>query len=383
MKWSFLSGCRPAAGPFAIFLMGAVAAIPAGALRDNGLARTPPMGWSSRSFGESIDDPSVRAIADAVNANGMRQAGYSYINIDDSWQGGRNGQGDIQPNPRFPDMRALASYVHSRGLFIGIFSSPGAKTCLGYEGSYGHEEQDARVFAAWNMDFLEYSWCAGDKIHDSEASLRAAYAKMGEELHKAGRPIVYSLGESGRYEVWKWAAQTGANLWRSGGDVGSLEEFARPGHWNNPGPLAPPPGGGAHDDTALRMRMSMWAMLAAPLLVEGDPRSWSKGVLAILTNREIIRVDQDAAGTPGFRMSAHNGLEIWTRHLADGGKAVGWFNHRDSRVRFTMTWSDFGVDSKSVVRDLWQHRVMDTSKAEFLVDVDKHDVMMVRVYSSQ
>jgi alpha-galactosidase len=129
--------------------------------------------------------------------------------------------------------------------------------------------------------------------------------------------------------------------------------------------------------------MSMWAMLAAPLLVEGDPRSWSKGVLAILTNREIIRVDQDAAGTPGFRMSAHNGLEIWTRHLADGGKAVGWFNHRDSRVRFTMTWSDFGVDSKSVVRDLWQHRVMDTSKAEFLVDVDKHDVMMVRVYSSQ
>jgi alpha-galactosidase len=348
------------------------------------------MGWSSRSFGESIDDSSVRAIADAVNANGMRQAGYSYINIDDAWQGQRSGQGDIQPNQRFPDMRALARYVHARGLFIGIFSSPGAKTCLGYEGSFGHEEQDARVFAAWSMDFLEYSWCAGDKLHDTEAGLRAAYVKMGQELSRAGRPIVYSLGESGKCEVWKWAAQTGANLWRTGGDTGNLAEFARPGHWNNPGPLLPggPPGGGtpgrsAASDAALRMQMSMWAMLAAPLFVEGDPRSFSKSVLATLTNREVIGVDQDPAGTPGFRMSARNGLEIWTRHLADGGKAVGWFNGRDTRVRFTMTWSDFGVDSKSVVRDLWQHRIMDTGKPEFLVDVDEHDVMMVRVYASQ
>jgi alpha-galactosidase len=374
-----------------IFLLGALAAIPAGALRDNGLARTPPMGWSSRGFGQSVDDPLVRAIADAVNANGMRQAGYSYINIDDAWQDSqRNGQGDIRPNGRFPDMRALAGYIHSRGLFIGIYSSPSAKTCLGYEGSYGHEEQDARVFAAWSIDFLEYSWCAGDKTHDSETSLRAAYLKMGEELHRAGRPIVYSLGESGKYEVWKWAAQTGANLWRTSGDVETQAEFARPGHWNYPGPLtpsAPPPGKQAHraapDDPALRMQMSMWAMLAAPLFVEGDPRSWSTNVLAILTNHEVIGVDQDPAGTPGFRRSASNGLEVWIRHLADGGKAVGWFNHRDTRARFTMTWSDFGADSKSVVRDLWQHRVMDTSKPEFLVDVDKHDVMMVRVYTSQ
>jgi alpha-galactosidase len=360
--------------------MGAVAAILAGAVRYNGLARTPPMGWSSRGFGESFDDPAVRAIADAVNANGLRQAGYSYINIDDGWQGQRNGQGDIQPNQRFPDMRALASYVHSRGLFIGIFSSPGVKSCLGYEGSYGHEEQDARVFAAWNMDFLEYSWCVGDRLHDTEASLRAAYLKMGQELFRAGRPIVYSLGESGKYEVWKWAAQTGANLWRTAGAAENLAEFAGPGHWNNPGPLAI--GSGPPAEPALRMQMSMWAMLAAPLFVEGDPRSFSKSVLAVLTNREVIGVDQDPAGAPGFRMSAHNGLEVWTRHLADGGKAVGWFNRRDTRVRFTMTWSDFGVDSKSVVRDVWQHRVMDTSKPEFLVDVDKHDAMMVRVYTA-
>jgi alpha-galactosidase len=352
-----------------------MAAILAGAFRDNGLARTPPMGWSSRSFGESIDDPSVRAIADAVDANGMRQAGYSYINIDDAWQGQRYGQGDIRPNERFPDMRALAKYVHARGLFLGISSSPGEKTCLGYEGSYGHEEQDALVFAAWSVDFLEYSRCPGDKLHNSEAGLRAAYLKMGENLRRSGRPIVYSIGDSGNYEVWKWAAQTGANMWRTTGDVERLAEFAGPGHWNNPGPVVP--------DAALRTQMGMRAMLAAPVFVEGDPRSYSVSTLSVLTNREVIRVDQDPAGTPGFRMSTRNGLEIWARHLADGGKVLGWFNGRDTRARFTMTWSDFGVDSKSVVRDLWQQRVMNTGKPEFLVDVDKHDVMMVRVYTTQ
>jgi len=211
---------------------------------------------------------------------------------------------------------------------------------------------------------------------------------MGEELHKAGRPIVYSLGDSGPYEAWKWAAQTGANLWRIPADAaGSLTEFTARGHWNNPGPLEiggrPRDRHSSKEDPALRTQMSMWAMLAAPLFVEGDPRSWSKEVLAALTNHEIIGVDQDPNGTPGFRMSANDGVEVWMRHLADGGKAIAWFNHRDARVRFTMSWSDFGVDSKTVVRDLWLHRVMDTHKIEFPVDIDKHDVMMVRVYTSQ
>lgn len=357
--------------------MGAMAAILAGTLRDNGLARTPPMGWSSRSFGDRLDDPSVRAIADAVNASGMREAGYSYININDAWQGERYGQGDIRPNARFPDMRDLAGYVHSRGLFIGISSSPGVKTCLGYEGSYGHEEQDARIFASWRMDFLEYSWCFPDKSLPTEEMLRVACEKMGNDLRQTGRPIVYSLGDPGKYEVWKWAAQTAANLWRTTGDPAKLTEFTRPGHWNNPGPLD------TASDVELRSQISRWAMLAAPLFVEGDPRSYTKGILAALTNRDVIGVDQDASGTPGFRMSDRNGLEIWTRHLADGGKAIAWFNGRDTRARFTMTWSDFGVDSKTVVRDLWLHRIVDTSKPEFQVDVDKHDVMMLRVYTSQ
>jgi len=370
-----------------VLLAGAAVALLAAAVRDNGLARTPPMGWISHSFGESIDDATVRAIADTIDANGMRQAGYAYIVIGDAWQGARNGEGDPHPNERFPDMRALASYVHSRGLFIGISSSPGTKTCLGYEGSYGHEEQDARVFAEWKIDFLEYSWCDGDKLDDNEAGLRAAYLRMGEDLRRTGRPIVYSLGDSGKYEVSKWAAETGANLWRTPGDPQTQTEFAGPGHWNNPGTLTiAEPQSRRHrvkDDPALRAQMTMWAMLAAPLFVEGDPRSYSATGLAALTNREVIAVDQDAAGTPGFRRSANNGLEVWTRYLADGGKAVAWLNRRDSRVRFEMNWSDFGVDSKSVVRDLWQHRVMDTNKPEVLIDVDKHDVMMVRIYTSQ
>jgi alpha-galactosidase len=370
-----------------VLLASAAAALLASAVRDNGLARTPPMGWISHSFGERIDDATVRAIADSIDANGMRQTGYSYLVIGDAWQGPRNGEGDPHPNERFPDIRALASYVHSRGLFIGISSSPGIKTCLGYEGSYGHEEQDARVFAEWKIDFLEYSRCAGDKLYDNEASLRAAYLRMGEDLRRTGRPIVYSLGDSGKYDVPKWGTETGANLWRTSGNAEALTEFAGPGHWNNRGPLLiAEPQSGRHrvkDDPALRAQMTMWAMLAAPLFVEGDPRSYSATALAALTNREVIAVDQDPAGTPGFRRSANNGLEVWTRFLADGGKAVAWINHRDARVRFEMNWSDFGVDSKSAVRDLWQHRVLDTSKPEVLIDVDTHDVMMVRVYTAQ
>lgn len=370
-----------------VVLTSAAVALLAAAVRDNGLARTPPMGWNSHSFGERIDDATVRAVADSIDANGMREAGYSYLVIDDAWQGPRDGQGDPRPNERFPDMRALASYVHSRGLFIGISSSPGTKTCLGYEGSYGHEEQDARVFAEWKIDFLEYSWCAGDKLYADETSLHAAYLRLGEDLHRTGRPIVYSLGDSGKYEVSKWAAETGANLWRTSGDPQAQTEFAGPGHWNNPGPLIiAQPHSGRHrtkDDPALRAQMTMWAMVAAPLFVEGDPRSYSATTFDALTNREVIAVDQDPAGTPGFRRSANNGLEVWTRFLADGGKAIAWINHRESRVKFEMNWSDFGVDSKSVVRDLWQHRVLDTGKPEVLIDVDKHDVMMVRVYTSQ
>jgi len=323
----------------------------AGALRDNGLARTPPMGWSSRSFGDSIDDPTVRAIADAMNANGLRQAGFSYLDIDGSWEGPRNGQGDPQPNSRFPDIRDLARYVHLRGLFFGISYAPA---------NYEHEDQDARTFASWSIDLLHY-----------EAGGPGAYRRMADDLYRTGRPIVYSIGKTDQ------CAGTGANICQSDAEQA---DFVRPGHWLNLGPVLS--GAGSQPASDLQFRMTKYSLLAAPLLVEGDPRTYSKPALAALTNREVIAIDQDPNGEPGFRMSDTNGLEIWSRQLVDG-KAVVWFNHRNTRARFTMTWADFSVNAKTVVRDVWHNRVLDTRKPEFDVDIDKHDVLLLRVYTAQ
>src|SRR2546426_2227628 len=188
-------------------------------VRDNGLARTPPMGWNSwNKFASRVDDATVRTIADAMASNGMKAAGYLYINIDDTWEGERDARGNIQTNKKFPDMKALADYVHSKGLKIGIYSSPGPNTCAGYEGSYGHEEQDARTYAAWGIDYLKYDWCGARNIYRDD-EMQAVYQKMGDALLRCGRPILYSLCQYGRAEVWKWGADVGGNAWRTTGDI--------------------------------------------------------------------------------------------------------------------------------------------------------------------
>ncbi len=191
-------------------------------LADNGLARTPPMGWNSwNKFAGKVDDRSVREMADAMVTSGMRDAGYIYINIDDTWELGRDAKGNLISNKKFPDMKALADYVHSKGLKIGIYSSPGPKTCAGYEGSFGHEEQDAKTFAAWGIDYLKYDLCSGLDIYKDDApTLQAIYQKMGEALASTRRPIVYSLCEYGRAQVWTgWGTKSGGNLWRTTGDI--------------------------------------------------------------------------------------------------------------------------------------------------------------------
>ena len=186
---------------------------------DNGLARTPPMGWNSwNKFARKIDDISVRGMADAMVASGMRDAGYTYINIDDTWEGPRDAQGNITGNLKFPNMKGLADYVHSKGLKIGIYSSPGPKTCGGYEGSFGHEEQDAKTYAAWGFDYLKYDWCSAGRIY-KDSDMRAVYQKMGDALLATGRPIVFSLCQYGDDDVWKWGAKVGGNLWRTTGDI--------------------------------------------------------------------------------------------------------------------------------------------------------------------
>src|SRR5437870_1865450 len=282
---------------------------------DNGLARTPPMGWNSwNKFASRIDDATVRSIAYAMASNGMKAAGYLYINIDDTWEAGRDAKENIQTNKKFPDMKALADYVHSKGLKLGIYSSPGPNTCAGYEGSYGHEEQDAKTYAEWGIDYLKYDWCGARNLY-SDDEMRVVYQIMGDALMKSGRPILYSLCQYGRADVWKWGADVGGNAWRTTGDIrdswdsmtkigfaqDELAEWAGPGHWNDPDMLEI--GNGGMNDDEYRTHMSLWAILAAPLLAGNDLRNMAREMLEILTNREVLAINQDKADKQGRRVS--------------------------------------------------------------------------------
>jgi alpha-galactosidase len=191
---------------------------PPGTLAPDGLARTPPMGWSSwNKFAENVDDQTVRAMADALVATGLRDAGYVYVNIDDGWQGTRGPDGTLRPNAKFPNMKALADYIHARGLKLGIYSAPGPKTCAGYTGSYGHVQQDAKTFAAWGVDYLKYDLCSGEWFYDDADKVRRAYYEMGAALRATRRPIVYSLCEYGRFDVGAWGRDVGGHLGRTTG----------------------------------------------------------------------------------------------------------------------------------------------------------------------
>lgn len=360
-------------------------------VRDNGLARTPPMGWNSwNKFAGRVDDATVRGIADAMAGNGMKEAGYRYINIDDTWEGGRDAQGNIQTNKKFPDMKALADYVHSKGLKLGIYSSPGPNTCAGYEGSHGHEEQDARTYAAWGIDYLKYDWCGARTLYSDE-EMPAIYQKMGDALLATGRPIVYSLCQYGRLDVWKWGADAGGNLWRTTGDIrdswdsmtrigfgqNDLAPWARPGHWNDPDMLEI--GNGGMTETEYRTHMSLWAILAAPLLAGNDLRSMSPAILDILTNREVIAVDQDKAGKQGTRIWKSGDQEIWARPLSGGAKALAIFNRATEPAKVTVRWADLGISGKKRLRDLWLHKDVQWPGPEYAVTVPGHGVVMLRV----
>jgi len=358
---------------------------------DNGLARTPPMGWNSwNKFASRVDDATVRSIADAMASNGMKEAGYIYVNIDDTWETGRDAQGNIQTNRKFPDMKALAAYVHSKGLKLGIYSSPGPNTCAGYEGSYGHEEQDARTYAAWNIDYLKYDWCGARTLYTDE-EMPALYQIMGDALLKTKRPIVYSLCQYGRLDVWKWGADVGGNLWRTTGDIrdawdsmtrigfgqNELAQWAKPGHWNDPDMLEI--GNGSMSETEYKTHMSLWAMLAAPLLAGNDLRSMSPEILAILTNREVIAVDQDRLGKQGKQVWKSSDQEIWSRTLFAGAQAVSLFNRATEPASVTVKWADLGINGKWKLRDLWLHQNIEWSSPEYSVTIPGHGVVMLRL----
>ena len=357
----------------------------------NGLAKTPPMGWNSwNKFAGRVDDAAVRGIADVMAKNGMRAAGYVYVNIDDTWEGYRDAQGNITSNKKFPDMKALADYVHSKGLKLGIYSSPGPNTCAGYEGTYAHEEQDAKTFAEWGIDYLKYDWCGARTLYTDE-EMPAVYQKMGDALLKAGRPIVYSLCQYGRLDVWKWGPDVGGNLWRTTGDIrdtwdsmtnigfrqNELAPFAKPGHWNDPDMLEI--GNGGMNDDEYRTHMSLWSMLAAPLLAGNDLRSMSQSTLDILTNAEVIAIDQDKLGQQGKQAWKSGDQEIWTRQLSGGATAVAVFNRGKDQTPVTLKWAELGLAKKKTVRDLWLHKDITTAGLEYGVTIPSHGVVLLRV----
>lgn len=360
------------------------------------------MGWNSwNHFGAEVTEADVRAAADAMVASGMRDAGYVYVNVDDSWEGERDSQGNIHSNSRFPDMKALADYIHAKGLKFGIYSSPGPKTCAGYEGSYGHEQQDANMYAKWGVDFLKYDLCSYRvimKLHDpnqdprkAQAMMEAAYAKMHKALVNTHRPIVYSICQYGVDAVWHWGPTMGGNLWRTTDDISDsyrsmaligfsqagLEKFAGPGHWNDPDMLEI--GNGGMNADQYRTQMSLWSMLAAPLLAGNDLSKMDQTTKSILMNTEVIAVDQDKLGIQGHRVGPP---QIWEKPLSDGAKAVAIFNYvtDDEAEPLTIYFKEFGLSGPVHARDLWAHKDLGILHNSYTVTVPQGGVVMLRLW---
>ncbi|MEO6965964.1 MAG: glycoside hydrolase family 27 protein, partial [Acidobacteriaceae bacterium] len=364
------------------------------------LAATPPMGWNSwNHFAAKVNDADVRAAVGAIVASGMRDAGYVYVNIDDTWEGERDAQGNIQSNSKFPDMKALADYVHSKGLKLGIYSSPGLKTCAGFEGSYGHEQQDANTYAKWGIDYLKYDECSfggiirreapGDRKKQLEMK-QQEYEKMHQALLNTHRPIVFSISQAGD-AVWTWGLKVGGNLWRTTNDIqdnydrmsvigfaqAGLSKYAVPGHWNDPDMLEI--GNGHMKPDEYRTHMSLWAILAAPLLAGNDLSKMDDTTKSILMNKEVIAVDQDRRGIQGDRVSATGPFEIWMKPLEGGAKAVALFNRDDLPYPMTFRFQDAGLNGPVHARDLWAHKDLGTLHRSYTALVPGHGVVMLRV----
>ena len=360
----------------------------------NDMAKTPPMGWNSwNKFQTKIDDVTVRGIADAMVSSGMKDAGYQYIIIDDGWQGLRDAKGALHPNPNFPDMKALADYVHGKGVKIGIYSSPGPRTCGGFEGSYGHESQDAQMYAGWDIDYLKYDWCSASRIW-KDSDMQAAYQKMGGALQATGRPIVYGLCQYGRAHVEQWGPQVGGNLWRTTDDIrdnyesmtkigfaqSALASASGPGHWNDPDMLEV--GNGHMSDEEYRTHFSLWAMVAAPLIAGNDIRAISPVIHDMLTNGDVIAVNQDPLGVGGTEIYQEDSIRVWKKSLMSGDVAIAVFNTSPSAETQSLSAAQLGLQSRYSVRDLWAHKDLGALSASLEVKIPAHGVVLYRLHKS-
>ncbi|MCC8408574.1 glycoside hydrolase family 27 protein [Mucilaginibacter sp. UR6-1] len=375
-----------------------------------GLALTPPMGWNSwNKFACNVDEELIRKIADALVSSGMRDAGYVYINIDDCWHGDRDSLGFIHPDKkRFPSgMKALADYIHSKGLKLGIYSDAGSQTCGGRPGSRGYEFQDAQTYAKWGVDYLKYDWCNTEGLQ-----AEGAYKTIAAALKKAGRPIVLSICEWGSSKPWTWAKNIG-HLWRTTGDIyncfdciedhgtwkswgvmqilekqDGLRQYAGPGHWNDPDMLEV--GNGMPVNEA-RAHFSMWCMIAAPLIAGNDLRNMNEETKAVLTRREVIAIDQDSLGVQGYRYSVKDSVETWLKPLKGGGWAVCFLNRNASAKEVSFDWqkevitdsvSKLVLNAKSTtyaITDLWKTGKPASTKKPFKRLIPSRDVVLLRL----
>jgi alpha-galactosidase len=388
------------------------------------LALTPPIGWNSWYVWENhVTDRIMRDAADAIVKSGLADHGYQYVNIDDCWavkpdakepelQGEpRDAEGRVNPNRRFPDMKALTDHIHGLGLKAGIYTSPGPKTCAGHVAAYGHEEQDARRFVEWGFDFLKYDWCSYGEIAGEDPSreaLQKPYRQMAEILERQPRDVVLNLCQYGMGKVWEWGREVGGNSWRTAGDLGltfegiaanlfrdgfdvyadhELHRFGGPGAWNDPdylllgylsnwkGSTAPTPLTPNEQYT----HVSLWSLLAAPLIFSGDVTRLDAFTLSLLTNDEVIDVDQDPLGRPARRVWREGPLEVWARDLQDGSNAVGLFNRGEGTAEVRVDWTVLGVSGPQRVRDLWRQKDIGVFEGRYAAPVGRHGVVLVKL----
>lgn len=420
-----ISGTTPAKGEYVIIL---TAKNGLGSARrkwklvaGDTLALTPPMGWSTWYMAyTNISDNLVRKQADAMVSSGMADHGYAMINIDDGWNiklnsndpeiGGapRDAEGNLRPNRRFPDMKALTDYIHSQGLRAGIYIGPGPRTCGGYEASYGHEEQDARTFSRWGFDFLKYDLCSYGRefIKDSNSreEEQKPYATMNAAIRKLDRDFIFNFCQYGLAKVWEWGRETGANFWRTEGDVGGghsslwhnvdvmgfglagKEKYAGPGGWNDPdnilignilwnGRLEPTPLTADEQYTY----MSLWSIAAAPLVFGGDMTRLDPFTLSILTNDEVIDINQDALGRQGYPAIREGAAEVWYKPLEDGSVALGLFNRGEDEASVTARFADLGLAGTWVVRDVWRQRDLGPFAGQYSANLPRHGAVLLRL----
>lgn len=373
------------------------------------LTLTPPMGWNSwNCWGLSVSDEKVRSSAQALIDKGLIDYGWTYINVDDSWENDvRDLDGTLRPNSKFPDMKALGDYLHNLGLKFGIYSSPGPLTCGKYWGSYQHEKQDATMWASWGVDFLKYDWCDYTHIYDKEGdhSLSAhmkPYQIMEKALKEQDRDIVYSLCQYGMRDVWQWGAAVNGNLWRTTGDIvdtwaslkdigfdrqAALAHFAKPGRWNDPDMLIVGKVGWSDNLRPTRLtydeqytHISLWSLLAAPLLIGCDISQLDDFTLNLLTNAEVIAVNQDVLGKQAERLVEDGDKQVWVKPLEDGTYAIGIFNLGLEDTVMEVKWSDLGLPESVNVRDIWRQKDLGSFNGTFREKIPAHGVILIKTY---